>query len=246
MIFPSPSVHSPIKSGLPQFCHVIRPCFACSQERDLRGCEDFQLGCAWVWWHLKWCVSLFIFVSSVHIVCGRMRVVYVCGWQISLWLFEAFRTLSSRPVQRRTLVREQRNLPNSMVSKILLEGDQPMQQLTNSTTLLLCAIVISDGQLRGAACMQRYQHYLHWWVQPIASRSRRQEHGTWQSKPLFSVVGLAHQVSHFFFFFGMDLMVQHVLCEKPLGMNAKEVQDMILSSRKNKVFLMEAMVHNSA
>ncbi len=38
----------------------------------------------------------------------------------------------------------------------------------------------------------------------------------------------------------MDLG-KHVLCEKPLGINKKEVEAMIASSKKNKVFLMEAL-----
>ena len=34
---------------------------------------------------------------------------------------------------------------------------------------------------------------------------------------------------------------KHVLCEKPLGVNAKEVRELIESARKNKVFLMEGL-----
>jgi len=34
---------------------------------------------------------------------------------------------------------------------------------------------------------------------------------------------------------------KHVLCEKPLGINLKEVEQMIATAKENKVFLMEAM-----
>lgn len=34
---------------------------------------------------------------------------------------------------------------------------------------------------------------------------------------------------------------KHVLCEKPMGVNGKEVEAMIASARRNKVFLMEAL-----
>ncbi|THD66465.1 Gfo/Idh/MocA family oxidoreductase [Robertkochia marina] len=34
---------------------------------------------------------------------------------------------------------------------------------------------------------------------------------------------------------------KHVLCEKPAGMNAQEVQEMIRASRENRVFFMEAL-----
>lgn len=34
---------------------------------------------------------------------------------------------------------------------------------------------------------------------------------------------------------------KHVLCEKPLGMNQKEVNEMIKHANQNKVFFMEAI-----
>lgn len=34
---------------------------------------------------------------------------------------------------------------------------------------------------------------------------------------------------------------KHILCEKPLGVNSKQVHDMVRTARENKVFLMEAM-----
>ena len=34
---------------------------------------------------------------------------------------------------------------------------------------------------------------------------------------------------------------KHVLCEKPMGVNAKEVNEMVTTSKENKVFLMEAL-----
>ena len=34
---------------------------------------------------------------------------------------------------------------------------------------------------------------------------------------------------------------KHVLCEKPLGMNVKETQEMINLAKKQKLFLMEAI-----
>jgi dihydrodiol dehydrogenase / D-xylose 1-dehydrogenase (NADP) len=34
---------------------------------------------------------------------------------------------------------------------------------------------------------------------------------------------------------------KHVLCEKPLGMNVKETQEMVELAKKQKLFLMEAI-----